>query len=48
MWHCVVIVYYSLCHWLVVHIGKYLLKKGKVCENNKCHKAHVILAELFF
>ena len=33
-------------HQSVVNIGKYLPKKGKIRENNECHKALVIFADL--
>ena len=36
----------SLFHQLVINIGKYLPKKGKVSENNGCRKARVIFADL--
>ena len=32
----------SLFYQLVVNMGKYIPKKGKVSKNNKCHKAQVI------
>ena len=36
----------SLSHQLVVNIGKYLPKRGKVNENNECRKAQVIFENL--
>ena len=36
----------GLIHKLVVNMGKYLPKKGKVHENKECHKAQVIFADL--
>ena len=37
---------HSLFHKLVVNVGTYLPKKGKVCENNGCREARLIFAEL--
>ena len=37
----------TLCHQFVVNMGKYLLKKGKVCKNSKCLKAQVVFAAYF-
>ena len=36
-----------LFHPLVVNMGKYLPKKGKVLENNECRKARLIFQEPF-
>ena len=36
---------YNLFHQLAVNMGTYLQKKGKVRENNECHKALVIFAD---
>ena len=37
---------YHLFYQLVVNMGKYLPKKGKVRENNECLTALIIFADL--
>ena len=38
---------YNLFYQLVVNMGKYLPKKGRVRKNNSCRRARVIFADVF-